>query len=104
MNAPLRVLLLGAVAVAVLAGSSGTAQLPVARAGTTVSDGMPSQASVDLSSSDPSNSTGQAGWADMAGGVAGRPYVKSLTVINGATATPVVTDGSTASASRPSAA
>lgn len=62
-----------------------------------VSDGMPSQATVDLSSSDPRNSTGQAGWADMDGGVAARPYVRSLTVINGATATPVVTDGSTVS-------
>jgi hypothetical protein len=94
MNARLRWLLLGAVAVAVLAGSSGTTQLPVAHAGTgNFSDGMPSQATADLSSSDPANSTGQAGWADMPGGVAARPYVRSLTVINGATATPVVTNG-----------
>jgi hypothetical protein len=94
MNGRMRWLLLGAVAVAVLAGSSGTTQLPVAHAGTgNFSDGMPSQATADLSSSDPGNSTGQAGWADMPGGVAARPYVRSLTVINGATATPVVTDG-----------
>jgi hypothetical protein len=97
MNAPFKALLLGAVAVAVLAASSGTTQPPVAHAGTAVSDGMPSQAMVDFSSSDPRNSTGQAGWADMAGGVAARPFVRSLTVINGATSTPVVTDGTTAS-------
>ena len=95
-------LVLGVVAVAILAGSSGATNISVARAATgSVSDGMPSQATVDLSSSDPGNSTGQAGWADMAGGVAARPYVKSLTVINGATATPVVTDGSTASGPPP---
>jgi len=86
------------VVVALVAGSVTVAT----RAGTgNVSDGMPSQATVDLSSSDPRNSTGQAGWADMDGGVAARPYVSSLTVINGGTATPVVTDGSTASAPPP---
>jgi len=97
MNGRVRGLMLGAVAVAVLAGSSGTTKPSVAVAATAdVSDGMPSQATVDLSSADP-DGTGQAGWADMTGGVDGRPYVKSLTVINGATATPVITDGSTAS-------
>jgi hypothetical protein len=102
MNARMRGLLLAVAAVVVLAGSSSATQLPVAHAGTgSVLDGMPSQATIDLSSSDPRNSGGQAGWGDMAGGVAARPYVKSLTVINGATATPVVTDGSTASAPPP---
>jgi hypothetical protein len=102
MNTRVRGLLLGAVLAAVVAGSSATTQLPVAHAGTgLVSDGMPSQASVDLSSSDPGNSTGQAGWADMAGGVAARPYVTSLTVINGDVATPVITNGSTASGPPP---
>ena len=58
-------------------------------------DGMPNQAQTDRSASDPGNSSGQAGWADMAGGTAGRPYVQSLTVINGAAATQVVTNGTT---------
>jgi hypothetical protein len=93
-----RKLLLTFVVVGLVAGSVTFAT----HAGTgNVSDGMPSQATVDLSSSDPRNSTGQAGWADMAGGLAARPYVRSLTVINGATATPVVTDGSTGSAPPP---
>lgn len=64
-------------------------------------DGMPNQAQTDLSASDPGNSSGQAGWADMAGGVAGRPYVQSLTVINGAQSTQVVTNGTTTPASVP---
>lgn len=60
------------------------------------SPGMPTQASVDLPSSDP-GSYG-AGWGDMLGGVAARPYVVSLTVVNGAVSTPVITNGTTASA------
>ena len=35
------------------------------------------------------------GWADVAGGVAGRPYVSSLTIINGDVSTPVITNGDT---------
>jgi hypothetical protein len=97
MNARMRGTLVAAFAIAVVAGSGGTTQLPVAHAGTgNVSVGMPSQATTDLSSSD-SRSGGQAGWADMTGGVANRPYVRSLTVINGDTATPLVTDGTTSS-------
>ncbi|MEX0993190.1 MAG: hypothetical protein WDZ37_04255 [Solirubrobacterales bacterium] len=54
---------------------------------------MPTQAQTDLSSSDP-GSPGS-GWGDMAGGNAARPYVLSLTVINGGVSTPVVTNGTT---------
>jgi hypothetical protein len=60
------------------------------------SPGMPTQASVDLPSSDPSSYG--AGWGDMPGGVAARPYVVSLTVVNGDVSTPVITNGTTASA------
>lgn len=59
------------------------------------SDGMPNQAAADLASTDPGANPGQAGWGDLAGGVASRPYVRSLTVINGATATPVISNGTT---------
>ncbi len=55
--------------------------------------GMPTQATTDGSSSDP-GSPGP-GWGDMAGGVAARPYVVSLTVINGGVSTPVITNGTT---------
>jgi hypothetical protein len=72
-----------------------------AQAGAAVSDGMPNQAQTDLSTTDPSNSSGQAGWADMAGGNAARPYVQSLTVINGGVSTQVVTDGTTTPSSVP---
>jgi len=102
MNVPIPGLLLVAVALALVAVSSGTMRLPVAHAGTAnISDGMPSQASVDLPSTDPGNSSGQAGWADMTGGVAARPYVTSLTIINGSTATPVITNGTTSSRQPP---
>ena len=60
-----------------------------------IPDGMPSQASTDLASTDPSNTTGQAGWGDLAAGVAARPYVTSLTVINGSQSTPVIVNGTT---------
>ena len=56
---------------------------------------MPSQAQTDLSTTDPANSSGQAGWADLAGGTAARPYVQSLTVINGGVPTQVITNGTT---------
>lgn len=55
-------------------------------------DGMPSQDSIDLASTDPGNSSHMAGWGDMAGGVAARPYVDELTVINGSESTPVIVD------------
>jgi hypothetical protein len=90
---------LGAVAAAV--GVMAAAGLPIASAGAAnVMDGMPSQASADRASTDPGNS-GQTGWGDMAGGVAARPYVVSMTIINGGVSTPVITAGSTNSPSVP---
>ena len=71
------------------------------QAGAQVSDGMPNQAQTDLSTTDPANSSGQAGWADMAGGTAARPYVQSLTVINGGASTRVVDNGTTTPAAVP---
>lgn len=56
--------------------------------------GMPTQESVDRSSSDP-RSAGP-GWGDIAGGASVRPYVVSLSVINGGVSTPVITNGTTA--------
>ena len=66
---------------------------PVASA--TVADGMPNQVSTDEGSS------GQAGWSASTQGIAGRPYVQSLSVVNGSTTTPVVTDGTTATSDVP---
>src|SRR5437588_1308560 len=77
------------VAVLVAAGLSGGLQ---ARA-----VAMPTQQQVDLASTDPLSS-GNAGWGDMAGGVSVRPYVTSLTVINGDTSTPVISGGTPAAA------
>ena len=71
------------------------------QAGAAVTDGMPNQAQTDRSATDPGNSSGQAGWADLAGGTAARPYVQSLTVINGGVPTPVVTNGTTTPAAVP---
>jgi hypothetical protein len=53
--------------------------------------GMPDQSQLDVASSQ--NAT----WANMTGGVAARPYVTALSVINGGVSTPVITNG-TASA------
>ena len=47
--------------------------------------GMPDQSFLDAVS------TQNATWADMAGGVAARPYVTALSVINGGVSTPVIT-------------
>ncbi|MDQ1645070.1 MAG: hypothetical protein QOJ50_1254 [Cryptosporangiaceae bacterium] len=97
-----RVALLGGPVLLVLAlsgGGPGPAQAdpgPAPR----VPDGMPTQDWVDLSSADPQNSSGNAGWGDLPGGVADRPYVTSLTVTNGATQTPVIT-GATGPAPTP---
>ncbi len=60
--------------------------------------GMPNQASLDLSASNP-RTGGTPGWADVAGGVAARPYVTSLTVINNGVPTPVITNGTPSSSS-----
>ena len=57
-----------------------------------VDDGGPGQASLDLSASQISNP--YAGmWGDAKGGAAGRPFIKSLSVINAGVATPMVTNG-----------
>lgn len=53
-------------------------------------DGMPDQQSND--SPDPNN----ANWVQMEGGVAGRPYVAALSVVNGGSVTQIITDGSPA--------
>jgi hypothetical protein len=72
-----------------------------AQAGAAVQDGMPNQTATDLGSTDPNNSSGGVGWADMAGGNTARPYVQSLAVINGGVSTPVVTNGTTTPQSEP---
>lgn len=51
--------------------------------------GMPDQSQLDAVSAQ--NAT----WANMTGGVAGRPYVSALSVINGGVSTAVITAGST---------
>jgi hypothetical protein len=53
--------------------------------------GMPDQSQLDAAS------TQNATWVNMTGGVAARPYVTALSVINGGVSTPVITNG-TASA------
>ena len=59
--------------------------------------GTPDQATNDGSSASAGYSGWNGLWGDMAGGVAARPYVESLSVINGGVATPVISGG-TASA------
>ena len=49
--------------------------------------GMPDQSFLDAVS------TQKATWADMTGGVAARPYVTALSVINGGVSTPIITAG-----------
>ena len=49
--------------------------------------GMPDQSFLDAVS------TQNATWADMTGGVAARPYVTALSVINGGVSTPIITAG-----------
>ena len=53
--------------------------------------GMPDQSQLDIAS------TQNATWVNMTGGVAARPYVTALSVINGGVSTPVIANG-TASA------
>ena len=49
--------------------------------------GMPDQSQLDAAS------TQNATWVNMTGGVAARPYVTALSVINGGVSTPVITNG-----------
>ena len=95
MKRILSVLVAGALAGPVVGGA-------VQVSAATFDDGMPGQASVDKTAT----SNDYAGfWGDAAGGVAGRPYVKSLNVINGGVSTPVITNGTatTAESSTPGA-
>lgn len=77
-----------AIAASVLVGPIASLA-PVAKAAV-ADDGMPSQANLDKVAA----ANDYAGfWGDAPGGVAGRPYVKTLNVINGGVSTPVVTAG-----------
>lgn len=58
-------------------------------------DGMPGQAGLDVVA--PSNMPSGL-WGDAPGGVAGRPYVKTLNLVNGSVTTPVITNGSATTA------
>jgi len=62
-----------------------------------VFSGMPDQATNDRSAADAGFPGASGLWADMPGGVAARPYVASLSVVNGGTTTPLIVNG-TASA------
>ena len=62
-----------------------------------VNSGTPSQTTNDGSAANAGFAGASGLWGDLPGGVAARPYVRSLSVINGAVTTPVITDG-TASA------
>jgi hypothetical protein len=82
-------------ALALLAAVAGVGGLHASTAAADpVTSGMPTQAWTDLSSSDP-RTGGQPGWGDLPGGTGSRPYVTAMTVTNGTTVTPVVTDGTT---------
>ena len=86
---------------AVLAIALGAVAAPgAAQAQGASADGMPTQAQTDRASTEP-GAFGP-GWGDLPGGVAARPYVTSLSVINGGVTTPVVTGGTT-TATLPSA-
>jgi hypothetical protein len=54
-------------------------------------DGMPDQ--VQLDQSNAVNGFNDANWYDLEGGSTSRPYVKNLSIKNGATVTDIVTDG-----------
>ena len=93
---------IGVAAITLAAGLTGSLATTVAHADPApVGDGMPTQAQTDLAAADPSNSMHSSGWADVAGGVAARPYVSSLTIINGDVSTPIVTNGDTTVPSTP---
>ena len=93
MNTNIRGLALGAAALAIAAAGQPAAARAQGTLPPPQADGMPTQAQHDRASTDP-NSFG-AGWGDMPGGVAARPYVRTLTLINGGVETPVITAGTT---------
>ncbi|MFM8794380.1 MAG: hypothetical protein ACKOFF_05775 [Acidimicrobiales bacterium] len=79
---------LSIVAVSLLIGPLAASQASVSAA--TFDDGIPGQGNIDKVAS----GNDWAGlWGDAAGGVAGRPYVKTLNVINAGVSTPVIVNG-----------
>jgi hypothetical protein len=76
-------------------GSTGTTGSTGSTNTTSTGIGTGSQQSEDGSSTSPGACAGCVGWGDMPGGVAGRPYVTSLIVINDGVSTPVITNGTT---------
>lgn len=79
---------LSIVAVSLLIGPFAASHAPVGAA--TFDDGVPSQVNVDKVAS-PNDWAGL--WGDAPGGIAGRPFVKTLNVINAGVSTPVITNG-----------
>ncbi len=71
--------------------------LAAAAASAAVNAGTPSQSSNDGTAANAGFSGSGGLWGDLAGGVAARPFIRSLSVVNGGVSTPVITDG-TASA------
>ncbi len=67
--------------------SSLLVSVPHVSAASPPDTGMPDQSFLDAAS------TQNATWANMTGGVAARPYVTALSVINGGVSTPVITAG-----------
>lgn len=61
-----------------------------------ISNGTPDQATNDQSAADSGFPGARGLWGDLSGGVAARPYVLSLSVINDGTATPVISNGTAA--------
>lgn len=60
--------------------------------GADVPDSMPTQGQLDQAAADfPGSYSG--GWGDATGGVAARPFIKNLSIINGDVRTPVIVDG-----------
>ena len=89
-----------AVEVSLLVGSMSMGVSSASAAG--AGDGMPGQSFVDKVAS----ANDYAGlWGDAPGGVAGRPYVKTLNIVNAGVSTPVITNGtvSTPESSTPGA-
>jgi hypothetical protein len=85
-----RILGMGVVAVVAAGGLVGSGTSVLAD-GASVADGMQTQSDIDAAQGSPGNSSDQGGWADMAGGLAARPYVTAMSVINGGTTTSVLT-------------
>ena len=87
MKRPIRISLL----VAIVATCALPTASPLVHAAA-IDDGMPDQSSLDSTT----NSMSQGNWSDLAGGVAGRPYIASLSVTTNGTPTQLVTNGTAA--------